>query len=72
MSWRLERTREELAEYGIAMKDSWQKRSSWRDAAHLYVDIFKEAFEHMPYTLGHIAAIYVVVVAFLAIGDRLA
>ena len=72
MSWRLERTREELSEYWFAMKDSWQKRKGWKDAVHFYTDIFVEAFINMPYTLGHIAAIYVFIVAFMAVGNRLA
>ena len=72
MSWRMERSREELTDYWFAMKESWAKREGWKDAVHFYTDIFVEAFRHLPYTLGHVAAIYVAVWAFLAIGEKLA
>ena len=62
MGWRIDKTKDELADLWAQaivenIKEHW-KLTHWH---HLWVNFFVESFRAAPYTLGHVAAIGVVV-----------
>lgn len=61
MSWRFSKAAEEWGDYKAEIRRSLDRRNSWRDAGHVFVDIFVEAFRRMPYTIGHVAAVLVLI-----------
>ena len=60
MSYRKSKTFKEVADYAAEMKDSYERREFPKDTLHFFVDVFVEAYRRMPYTLGHIQAVFIV------------
>ena len=70
MGWLIRKTVAEIKDYVAEMKDSWQRRS-WKDRIiHIPVDIFTEAYRRMPYTLGHITFIVLVLTQVFNVNVR--
>lgn len=73
MGLRIDKVKNELA-------DAWQQaivenvRETLRDPKrfwHCYTDIWVEGIRALPYTLGHIVAVVILVAAFISLGHWL-
>lgn len=60
MAWILDKTVDEINDYVDEMKDSWERRDWKGRISHFPVDVFTEAYRRMPYTLGHVTFIALV------------
>lgn len=60
MGWILEKSVNEFKDYIAEMKDSWQRKSWKKRILDFPVDLLTELYRRMPYTLGHLTFICLV------------